>query len=119
MSSIISEICLLPRNFKLQNKSIQELLETSGFFDKPDKVFKEALVEFLKKHPDLIGEWESYSSDKRSSPSWYLQRENSGWVVGYSSTPSQEQKYNFQDPSDACAEFILRELNTFFENRKR
>jgi hypothetical protein len=119
MSNIISKVCSIPRDFHFyQNKSITQLFNESGYLEQPNAVTKESLIDHLIANPDLINDWENYSSDKRYSPAWYFLKNNSEWIVGYSGTPSQEQKQTFTSGSDACAEFILRELKQFAEHAR-
>jgi hypothetical protein len=120
MSNVLSKVCLIPRDFySHQNKSVIQLFNESGYLEQRDLVTKEKLMEYLMANPDLITDWENYSSDKRYSPGWYLLKDQSQWIVGYSSVPSQEQKTFFTSGTEACAEFILHELEEWTEHRTR
>ena len=120
MSDLISKVCSLPRDFyQLNDKSIEQLFSETGYLEEMDTVTKEKLVTYLTENPSLISYWEMYSSDKRYSPAWYFQRIENNWIVGYSSTSSQEHQLVFQSEFEACAEFILQELRHFTENRER
>ena len=111
MKDVISNICSMARNFyKDGSKSIIQLFQESGYLDLTEHVTNEKLMEYLATHPDLVHDWEIYSSGKRYSPAWYFMQFESDWVVGYSSTPSQERKQVYSSGVEACAEFILHEL---------
>lgn len=120
MSDLISKICSIPKDFHTyQNKSIFQLFTESGYLEQPKSVTKEKLMEHLASNPDLIQNWENYSSDKHYFPAWYFLQKDSVWIVGYSSVPSQERKQTFTSAVEACAEFILHELDQWWERRTR
>jgi len=120
MSNLISKICSIPRDFYSdQNKSTIQLFNESGYLEQRDLVTKEKLMEHLMENPDLINDWENYSSDKRVSQGWYFLKDESQWIVGYSSVPSQEQKTFFTSGIEACAEFIIHELKEWTEHSPR
>lgn len=114
MSNIVSKICSLPKNFyEEQNKSPIQLFKESGYRENPYDITKQKLVKHLEENPSLIFEWEKYSSDIRYSPSWYFLKDNSNWVVGYSDESTKEQRIAYSSEFEACAEFILREIEQF------
>jgi hypothetical protein len=68
MSNVLSKVCSIPRDFySSQNKSIIQLFNESGYLEQRDLATKEKLMEHLMANPDLINDWENYSSDKRVS----------------------------------------------------
>ncbi len=120
MANVIEKVCTMARDFySKSNKSMQQLFTESGYLENSKVVTKDAIVGFLSANPELIETWEIYSADKRVEPSWYFLSDNSEWIVGYSSTPSQEQKYIYSSKFEACAEFILHELRGFAEGSPR
>ena len=119
MFDIISKVCSIPRDFHFyQNKSITQLLQESGYLEQPEAVTKERLIEHLTANPDLLIDWENYSSDKRYSPAWYFKQENSEWIVGYFDQ-RREREQVFSSGFEACAEFILYELKEFAKRATR
>jgi hypothetical protein len=96
-----------------------QLFNESGYLEEPSLVTKDRILNHLADHPDLVKDWENYSSNKRYSPGWYFLKDKSGWVVGYSGTPSQGQKKIFTSDVEACAEFILHELKVWAEHTLR
>ena len=119
MSNVVSKICSMSRDFySLKNKSIIQLLIESGYIDETQLVTKEAILIYLAENPDLIPDWEIYSSDKRVSEGWYFLREGSDWIVGYAGNPSLKQRLVFSSGFEACAEFILREVSGIAEHTK-
>lgn len=120
MSNTISKVCSIPRDFHTQQtKSINQLFNESGYLEQPEVVTKEKLIDHLKANPDLIDDWENYSSDKRISQGWYFMKDKSEWIVGYTGTQSQEQIQAFSSSFESCAEFILHELKEFAEHATR
>ncbi|HQU37129.1 MAG TPA: hypothetical protein PLR65_11145, partial [Anaerolineales bacterium] len=117
MSTVIAKICSMPKNFRIRTgKSITQLFNETGYLKEPKIVSKEALIDYLKENPELIEEWENYSGDKHYSPNWYFLNNDPEWIVGYASAPSQEQKRVYQSRFEACAEFILHELEEIAEH---
>jgi hypothetical protein len=120
MLTVISKICSIPKDFyDHKHKNISQLFIETGYLREKKIVSKEALIDYLEDNPELITEWENYSADKRYSPSWYFTSKDSEWIVGYASVPSQEQKMIYQSKFEACAEFILHELEEFAEHATR
>ena len=110
----------MPKEFHNRNdKSIIQIFNETGYLSEMKAVSKEALIDYLQTNPELIIEWENYSGDKRYEPSWYFISDGSEWIVGYASVPSQEQKMVYQSKFEACAEFILHELERFAEQSPR
>lgn len=117
---IIQKVCAMAKDFySKSDKSIWQLFTESGYLKNPKIVTREALVGFLTANPDLIESWQIYSGDKRTEPSWYFLRSNAEWIVGYASVPSQEKRMVYQSKFEACAEFILHELEMFAEHATR
>ena len=119
MSNVVSKICSMPRDFHLLgNKSMIQLLIESGYLNETQLVTKETISTYLAENPDLIIDWENYSSDKRVSEGWYFLKRGSDWIVGYAGSPSQEQRLVFSSELEACAEFILREVSGIAKHAK-
>jgi hypothetical protein len=110
----------MPRDFYLHGtKSMNQLFNESGYLEKSKFVTREALIGCLEKNPELMRDWENYSSDKRVSQGWYFLKEKDQWVVGYVGAPSQEQRHLHASKFEACADFILHELSEFAEHATR
>ena len=45
--------------------------------------FHEAVAHWLRRHPELIDQWQTYSADKRTSPSPYFGRDAVPLEVGF------------------------------------
>lgn len=120
MSNILSKICSIPRDFyTYQDKSVIQLFSESGYLENPKSITKERLMDYLEANPDLIKDWENYSSNKRVSQGWYFLEEKPKWIVGYASVPSQEYKQAFNSAVEACSEFILHELEEWAKHATR
>ena len=68
----------------------------------------DAIKSALDEDPRLVDEWQQWSQDKRT-PGWFLTMENDPRVIG---RLPEGDRLVFPDPVTACAEFILRELQT-------
>jgi len=63
-----------------------------------------AIRDELVADPHLLPAWQTYSYDKRSSPSPYLDGQEVGFYDGGS-----HDVVRYDDPVDACSDFICRE----------
>ncbi|MGH7686776.1 MAG: hypothetical protein ACREN2_08170 [Candidatus Dormibacteria bacterium] len=68
---------------------------------------------YLVEHAELVAAWQSYSYDKRSSPSPYLDDKKVGFYDrGY------RDVRQYHDRTRACADFICREAAWVLEGRR-
>ena len=117
MSDALSKVCSMPNDFMTSaNKSMVQLLKDSGYMWHKDEVTQDEIIKFLKAHPDHTESWEGYSADKRSSTGWYLLREGNIWTVGYFNIGGKEREQRFNSSFEACAVFILNELEELAKN---
>ena len=105
--AFIERICNLPVEFRRGSKSPVQLIRESGYFESPNELTVEALAAFICNHVEVIQVWLSWSEDKRVSSGWYFIRKNGGFIVGNLADGPQ---LRFSDESQACAEFVLREV---------
>jgi hypothetical protein len=104
-TTLIASVCSLPRDFRaVGTKSVVTLLREAGYFDHPTEVSVDAIRAYLATKPELIEDWITYSSDKRTT-GWYLIDDG---TLGY--FPGGPQS-SYEDIVTACAEFIIRELS--------
>ena len=103
-------VCRIPQ--ALADRSLRDLVDETGYRDLRPALSREAVAAHLAKHPKLVLSWLRYSEDKRTSGGWYLMHPSSGWVVGRLGGSEQERELRFGSGPDACAEFILRELDS-------
>jgi hypothetical protein len=75
--------------------------------------FKAAVTARLAKRPQLIDAWQTYSYDKRTSPSPYLD----GLEVGHYDG-GREDVANHATPTDACTDFVYRETQWVLHRRR-
>ena len=117
MLDVISKVCSMPRDFKNSvSKSMIQLLRESGYLGHEDVVAKDDVVKFLISHPDFIEDWEIYSLDKRTSSGWYLLHDDPAWTVGYLNGGEREKESKFSSGFEACAVFIINELEQLAKN---
>jgi ribosomal protein L36 len=93
------------------NKSIFELLEETGYFQVHSKISEEVIEKQLKKYPEYVNEWISYSEDKRGDSGYYIKREGKIYIIGYLDKQGKIQilkKTN--NRVNACAIFIKKEI---------
>ena len=103
----VERLCDLPVRFRAGNLSIRVLMEESAP-DLSDVDRARALIRHrLAEEPALVEAWQTYSYDKRSSPSPYLD----DCEVGYFDGKRRDVVRN-DDRLDACADFIMREARS-------
>jgi hypothetical protein len=103
-------ICRIPES--LPRHSLRDLVAAVGYEEVRPALTRQDLTEHLARHPGLVLEWLRYSEDKRTSGGWYLLHPSTGWLVGRLAGPEQERELRFGTGPEACAEFILRELDS-------
>jgi hypothetical protein len=109
-SDRLDPICRIPES--LPRRSLRDLVAETGYRELRRTLSRQDVADHLAAHPGLVLEWLRYSEDKRNSGGWYLLHPSTGWVVGRLSGPDDERELRFATGPDACAEFILRELDS-------
>ncbi|MBI5032718.1 MAG: hypothetical protein HZB51_19515 [Chloroflexi bacterium] len=116
----VANICRLPVDFKtLRTFSVIDLVQRSGIINEPQALSYDSIIKYLRDHSELIEAWLIHSDDQRCSPSWYFYRgykteEEGKWVVGFSPDTGHfedGERLFFEDPFEACANFIIRYVN--------
>jgi len=105
----LDRICRVPESFPAH--SLRELVDETGYRELRPALERGELVAHLARHPKLVLDWLRYSEDKRTSGGWYLMHPSTGWVVGRLGGSEEERELRFGSGPEACAEFILRELD--------
>jgi hypothetical protein len=109
-SDRLDPICRIPE--ALSRRSLSDLVADTGYRDLRPTLTRQDVASHLARHPGLVLEWLRYSEDKRTRGGWYLLHPPTGWVVGRAAEPDQERELRFGSGPEACAEFILRELDS-------
>ena len=86
--------------------SLREALERTQYLAIRGSFGPIDLLALIKGHPALIGEWISYSEDKRTSGGWYLTKQGEVGMVG-----SAKERKLFDSLEVAVAEYVVRELD--------
>jgi hypothetical protein len=96
----LSALVCLPRRFHAENRSIRDLFGDTESLE----VSRQALHDALMNDSTLIDDWQTYSYDKRTSPSPYLD----GLAVGFYDGGNRNH-IEHVDAVSACCDFIERE----------
>jgi hypothetical protein len=110
-SDRLDAICRIPQALTASKRSLRDVVADSGFRELRSELTRDNLAAHLAGHPTLVLDWLRYSADKRSAGGWYLMRPGATWVVGRLGGTEQERELRFGSGPEACAEFILRELD--------
>jgi hypothetical protein len=106
----VDAICRIPQT--LGRRSLAELVVETGYRELRPTLNGQDLADHLARHPGLVLDWLRYSEDKRTSGGWYLLHPSAEWVVGRLTGPEHGRELRFRAGPEACAEFILRELDS-------
>ena len=110
-SERLDRICRIPE--ALSRRSLRDLVDEVGYRELRPMLDRQDLTAYLAGHPRLVLDWLRYSQGKRTSGGWYLMHpSSSGWVVGRLAGAEAEREIRFGSGPEACAEFILRELDS-------
>lgn len=109
-SDQLDAICRIPE--RLPRRSLRDLITESRYRELRPTLNRQDVADYLARHPGLVLEWLRYSEDKPTSGGWYLLHPSTGWVVGRLAEPDEERELRFGTGPEACAEFILRELDS-------
>ena len=101
----INKICNLPLDFKQGDKSLNTLLSESQFQLFYKEITTDDIIQYLQIYPDLLDVWKQHSDDKRTSVGFYY-RENYIGSVGHITFDK-----TFSSDTEACAEYILKEIS--------
>ena len=111
--SIARKIIAMPFDFYKESnqKSFYELLKDTGYFENHKTISELDILSELQKNPSYARHWLDWSENKRSSPGWILTSGGNKFSVAYSSQKKEKsQILDFIDILDACAAFIVREV---------
>jgi hypothetical protein len=73
---------------------------------------REALLRFLEERTEFINYWIDWSDDKRWSPAWFFRKVDAGFEIGQLDRDGKiTQSRLYASPAEACADFILKELD--------
>ena len=107
--SVAAAVCRLPTVFRsMGDRSMVDLLAISGYTPGLTPLTRDRLVAVLRVELSLVDAWLTHSADKRTPSGWYFSSENASFVVGFY---PEGPRMTFADPTEACAEFILKEID--------
>ena len=92
---------------------LQQFVEAAPDLSDEDRA-RFVVQEYLAERPDLIEAWQTYSYDKRTTPSPYLDGMEVGYFEGH-----RRDVVVYEDRSQACADFICREAKWVLERYGR
>ncbi|MBK7567981.1 MAG: hypothetical protein IPI31_09160 [Bacteroidetes bacterium] len=106
----IEKICLLPLNVKLEQKSASQLLAESLYYIFSETISIEDIKTHLNNAPHLIDHWLEWSDNKKGSGLLLIISETQNFVRYVSANGELLFEHGFQNKTDACSEYILREI---------
>ena len=109
----LGSLCRLPLAFKAGSVPIRQLFGESAPDLSDEAEFVARVHDYMAVRPELVDAWQTYSYDKRSSPSPYLD----GIEVGFFDGERRAIRLH-HDAVHACADFIYREAMWVLERRQ-
>ena len=114
-NEIAKLVCDIPEEFRRRGDvSVAELFAASGYMCS-DPTVHAAIEQQLRARPRLVDEWLTYSADKRTSSGWYVEDGAPALVGYYDPQIGRSREELFTDRWQACAQFIIRELESMRE----
>ena len=109
----IAGICRIAHDNSLRGsgRSLRELLEATEYRQLRADLTEPAIADYLASHPDVASEWSMYSDDKRTSGGWYFVHRDHRWIVGRVESEPRHDEREYESRLEACAHFILLELD--------
>lgn len=109
MPDVIALVCALPAQYRNHSdKSPKDVARMLNLKEHRREVDPEKISAYLSENPYLLEEWLRWSRDKRWSPSWYLVRRASNWIVA---RHPDGPEYVYKDAIQACTKFVEIELD--------
>jgi hypothetical protein len=91
-------------------RSMRDLLQTTRYSSLRPHITVPDLVSYFRSHQMRVEEWVSYSEDKRTSGGWCLLPGSEVWRV-WAVDSALGPARQFDDAAEACAEYVLQELD--------
>jgi hypothetical protein len=111
-TEVVRRVTNIPDDWdRRKNVSLIYLIRNSGYYESPEVLTAAAVEGELRRRPELLQSWFTYSDDQRSSPNWYVSGEEGGsYNVGFYSDGGHSGMVEFRDPYSAVAAFIVRQI---------
>ena len=114
---IIQLILTLPERFMSQrDKSFNQLLKETGYFQNYDQIHEEDILDAINQYPEIIKNWFIWSENKRTRSGWFIKESKGKYIVSFFSNLENkiENKKEFRtnEIKKACAYFIKKEVDS-------
>jgi hypothetical protein len=109
----IEAICSIPEVVRCEGMSLRDAIAGSGFHNVRDQLTEGDLAAYLAEQPEVAKAWWAFSEDKRTKGGWALVEQGSRWALSepFPSPESPGTSREFDDLAEACAAYILAELD--------
>ena len=107
----INNIIEIPIRCANGNKSFVTLLQDSGYLEFPDINVSE-LIKAINVNEERVNDWFQWSDAKRVDKGWFFIENAGKYAVGYSPATEGYRQFIYDDKIEACANFILKELES-------
>jgi hypothetical protein len=108
-SAQLQSICRVPTDGR---SALDRLITATEYREIRPELTRDVLAEYLARHPKLVFDWLRYSEARRGQGEWQLMHPEGRWIVSRLSGSPAEDELRFGSGPEACAEFILRELDS-------
>jgi hypothetical protein len=136
-TEIIARLCEMPSVLRRSGYGATiRSVKAAGYRAAVTPLVEAEISAYLRGHPDLVADWYNYSGGQRSTPNWGLSGPGDGtekhgyrvsWITRWRRPPNWRRQTaatasasslekQFPDQFDACAFFIARKAEEFFDS---
>ncbi len=114
LDETVDTVCRLPIDYaSFRIYTAVELLRRSGYVGVRSEVTVERLAASLAAHSDWVDAWFAWSAETRSRTHWFIRDcGQEEWEVAWFDGDANRRSMAFANRTRACAEYVLRELES-------
>ena len=107
-------ICEFVRSYRSGNLTPRHIYNETGYGSHHAEIAQEDIAAVVASDPSLVDDWLAFTTDKRWTPAWGLERRgDSTWLVFYVfEGGGQGHEIAFASPIHACALMIRMEMES-------
>jgi hypothetical protein len=114
LDETVDTVCRMPIDYaSFRIYTAVELIRRSGYVAARAEVTVERLAASLAAHSDWVDAWFAWSAENRARTHWFIRDcSPEEWEVARLDGDANRRSMVFADRTRACAEYVLRELES-------
>ena len=110
---VLAKVCSFADDYRMAGMSPRRLFAESGYAAHRGIVTEDAIYDYVRTRPELVGSWYAYSENKRTDRGWhfFISTEDSNSTVEYHEGARVAVREQYVDRAKACAAYIKREFD--------